>query len=122
MDVQGDPFSVEPVYPEKAPLPVSPYYPPLSGLKISRNGETVTLTWIGQTLRAGDEENEYSPLYVVEVWACENGELHFTPYGLFEENLTFTNQAGCKQKAYGRLYFAEKHGYAGPTEFQIPAP
>ena len=122
MDVKGDPLSVEPIYPDKAPLPVSPYYPPLTGVKITREGTQVTITWIGQALRAGDEENENSPLYVVEVWACQDGELQFTPHGTFQEKLTITDQTGCKETSHGRLYFAEKHGYAGPTEFQIPLP
>ena len=112
MDIKGNPFSIEPVYPDKAPLPVSPYYSPLSGIEISGSGQEITITWVGQTLRPGDEENEYSPLYLVEIWACKDGKLHFTPYGLFEEKLTVTNETGCQENAYGRLYFAEKHGYA----------
>ncbi len=30
MNVKGDVFAIEPVYPDKAPLPVSPYYVPLT--------------------------------------------------------------------------------------------
>lgn len=120
MEVKGDIFSVAPVYPDKAPLPVSPYYEPLTLLEISRADDEVTIRWYGQSLTAGDEEYEYAPLYLAEIWACENGEIKFTPYGLREENLTITDEGGCSETSYGRIYFSEKHGYAGPTEFEFP--
>ena len=120
MEVKGDVFSVEPVYPDKAPLPISPYYVPLSGVAAFREKDQVTIRWTGQTLRAGDEENENSPLYVAEIWACENGEFKFTPYGLYTEKLIITDEAGCSEISHGQVYFAEKHGYAGPTEIEWP--
>jgi hypothetical protein len=122
MDVHGDIWALEPVYPDKAPLPVSPYYPPLGNVRAVRDGTQLTITWTGQALRAGDEEGPNSPLYLVEIWACEDGELHFKPYGLFYETLTITDEAGCDEPSHGRVYFAEKHGYAGPSEIPwIPA-
>lgn len=120
MEVKGDVFNIEPVYPEKAPLPVSPYYVPLTLLDIAREGDQVTIRWYGQTLRAGDEEYEYAPLYLAEIWACENGEIKFSPYGLYEEKITITDEAGCSEASHGRIYFSEKHGYAGPTEIEFP--
>lgn len=120
MEVSGDIFSVEPVYPDKAPLPVSPYYLPLSGVTATREKDQITIRWIGQSLRAGDEEKENSPLYVAEIWACGNGEFKFTPYGLFTEELIVTDEAGCSEISHGQVYFAEKHGYAGPTEIEWP--
>ena len=120
VDVKGDVFSVEPVYPDKAPLPVSPYYGPLTLRAVSRSDDQVTIEWYGQTLRAGDEEYTGAPLYLVEVWACENGEFKFTPYGLSFEVLTVTDQAGCDQPSHARLYFSEKHGYGGPTIVEFP--
>lgn len=120
VDVKGDVFSVEPVYPDKAPLPVSPYYGPLSLKDVSRADDQVTITWYGQSLRAGDEEYTGAPLYLVEVWACENGEFKFTPYGLSLEIITVTDEAGCDQPSHARLYFSEKHGYAGPVEVEFP--
>ncbi len=38
MDVQGDVMSVEPVYPGKAKLPVTPYYAPTTVLSATRDG------------------------------------------------------------------------------------
>lgn len=120
MDVRGDVFSVAPVYPDDAPLPVSPYYAPLTLREVTRDGTQVTVTWYGQSLSAGDEEYENAPLYLAEIWACENDEIKFTSYGLWEENITITDESNCDGRAYGRIYFSEKHGYAGPTEFEMP--
>ena len=119
MDVQGDPHSIAPVYPDLAPLPVSPYYNPPVFRDLVRDGDQVTLRWYGMTLRAGDEEFENAPLYLVEIWACEGGEIRFTPYGLWEEKITFTDETGCETPSFARIYFSEKHGYAGPTEIEI---
>ena len=120
MDVKGELLNIPPVYPNQAPLPVSPYYSPLTILSTVREGDQVTVQWLGQMLRAGDEESANSPLYLAEIWACENGKIKFTPYGLFIEQLIFTDETGCRETSYGRLFFAEKHGYAGPTEIEIP--
>ena len=120
VDIKGDVFSVEPVYPDKAPLPVSPYYVPLTLKGISRNDDQVNITWYGQALRAGDEEYTGAPLYLVETWTCENGEFKFTPYGLSLETITVTDQAGCAEASHARIYFSEKHGYAGPVEVEFP--
>lgn len=120
VNVRGDVFSVEPVYPDKAPLPVSPYYGPLTLKDVTREDDQVTITWYGQSLRAGDDEYPGAPLYLVEVWACENGEFKFTPYGLSLETITITDQPGCDQTSHARLYFSEKHGYGGPVEVEFP--
>ncbi len=120
MEVQGDLLSIAPVYPDLAPLPLSPYYNPLTLRDVSREGNQVTIRWYGMALRAGDEEFENAPLYLAEIWACENGEIHFTPYGLWEEKITFTDEKGCSERSYARIYFSEKHGYAGPTEMEFP--
>ena len=120
LDVGGDIASVEPVYPDKAPLPISPYYGPLTLRDVSRDGDQVTITWYGQTLRAGDEEETGAPLYLIEAWTCENGEFKFESFGLSLEIITLTDQSSCDQASYARLYFSEKHGYAGPTMVEFP--
>jgi hypothetical protein len=121
LDVRGDPRAVEPVYPEKAPLPISPYFPPLGNVQAVRKGDRVTITWAGRYRSPGFSESPESPLYVAEIWACEDGQLRFTPYGLFTETLTVTDQPGCTQPSHGWLYFAEKHGYAGPSLIPWPS-
>ena len=121
LDIHGDVMGLESLYPDKAPLPRSPYYPPLTGARASRDGDQVRITWTGVTLRAGDEESPTSPLYVAEVWTCRAGQLVFTPIGAYDNVVTVTDEAGCATSSHGRVFLAEKHGYAGPTEIPWPA-
>jgi hypothetical protein len=121
LEIQGDVQGLESLYPDKAPLPKSPYYPPLTGARAARSGDQVRITWTGVTLRAGDEESPTSPLYVAEVWVCRGGQLVFTPIGAYDNVVTVTDEAGCALPSHGRVFLAEKHGYAGPTEIPWPA-
>jgi hypothetical protein len=120
LDVQGDLTAVEVVYPEKYRLPVSPYYPPLTGVSAVRSGDQVTISWNPVSLRAGDEENPNSPLYVAETWVCRGGRVVFTPVGAFRASVTVTDEAGCAEPSWGRVFLAEKHGYAGPSAVPWP--
>ncbi len=120
LEINGDVMGLEPLYPGKAPLPRSPYYPPLTGVRATRSGDQVRITWTGVTLRAGDEESPTSPLYVVEVWTCQGGQLLFTPIGAYDNVATVIDEPGCRAPSHGRVFLAEKHGYAGPTEVPWP--
>lgn len=120
LSITGDVMSVEPVYPDKAPLPKSPYYPPLTGVKATRSGDQVRITWTGVTLRAGDEESPTSPLYLVEVWTCHGGQIVFTPIGAYDNVAYVNDESGCSTSSHGRVFLSEKHGYAGPTEIPWP--
>jgi hypothetical protein len=120
LSIDGDVMSVEPVYPDKAPLPKSPYYLPLTGVKATRNGDQVRITWTGVTLRAGDEESPTSPSYLVEVWTCQAGQIVFTPIGAYDNVAYVNDESGCSTPSHGRVFLSEKHGYAGPTEIPWP--
>jgi hypothetical protein len=122
LDLNGDVLSVEMVYPDKYSLPVSPYYPPPYTASAARSGDQVTITWTAQSLRAGDRESDTSPLFVVETWVCVDGQLVFTPIAADVEIATVTDEPGCAEPSHGRVYLAEKHGYAGPTEIPWPPP
>jgi hypothetical protein len=113
-------MSVEMVYPDNYTLPVSPYYSPLTGANAQRKGNEVVISWTAVSLRAGDEENKDSPLYVVETWVCQNKQLVFTPIGAYTNIVKVADEPGCTQPSHGRVYLAEKHGYAGPTEIPWP--
>ncbi len=78
LEVQGDVMTVAPTY---IPLPLSPYYPPLTGVYATREGAEVIISWNGVTLRAGDETAE-AP-YLVEAWVCTAGRLTFIPIGAY---------------------------------------
>ena len=120
MDIQGDAMSVDVVYPGKYTLPRSPYYPPLTGAKATRSGDQVRLTWTAMALRPGDEESPTSPLYLVETWTCQGGQIVFTPIGAYDNVAYIKDEAGCSTPSHGRVFFSEKHGYAGPTDFVWP--
>lgn len=120
LSIQGDVMSVDVVYPGKYTLPKSPYYPPLTGAKATRNGDQVRLTWTAMALRPGDEESPTSPLYLVETWTCQGGQIVFTPIGAYDNVAYIKDEAGCSTPSYGRVFFSEKHGYAGPTDFAWP--
>lgn len=121
MQLNGDVMSVEMVYPEKYHIPQSNqgYRSPWDVVAL-RNGNQVTVSWKSEALRAGDEESATSVLYVLEVWVCQNGELVFTPIGAYVGQASVTDEPGCAQPSHGRVFFSEKHGYAGPSEITWP--
>ncbi|MEJ5222980.1 MAG: hypothetical protein WHV44_00885 [Anaerolineales bacterium] len=120
MDLNGDVMSVEVVYPDKYTLPVSPYYTAPWDVAAVRSGDQVTITWKSQSLRAGDEESPNMVIYIVEVWTCENGQVKFKPIGTSFAQVTVTDQPGCSTPSWGRVFFQEKHGFAGPAAIPWP--
>jgi uncharacterized protein YceK len=121
LNIKGDVMSVEMVYPDKFKLPPSNqgYRSPWDVAAI-RKGNDVTISWKSDPLRAGDEESATSVLYVVETWICQGGQLIFTPIGAYSPQVTIRDEVGCKEPSHGRVFFSEKHGYAGPTEINWP--
>ena len=120
MDVQGDIMSVEPIYPEKAKLPVSPYYPPTSVRSATRDKSTVTVAWLDIPLLAGDEEDERMNHYIIEVWRCEAGQIIFEPLATNYLEVSFVDESGCSETSRGRVFVQEKHGFAGPADIPWP--
>lgn len=116
LNVQGDWRQLPIVYPGIARLPVSPYYVPPRINSVVRNGNYVTVEWLPIRLRAGDEEDEFMQLYVLEVWHCQGGNLIFEPLATNYTSLTVVDEPGCALPSHARLFFQEKHGFAGPTE------
>lgn len=120
MNVKGDIMSVEPIYPEKAKLPVSPYYPPTTVYKAEREGTEVLVNWQDIPLRAGDEENERMNHYIIEVWRCEKGQIVFEPLATNYTEISFVDEPGCSELSHGRVFVQEKHGFAGPADIPWP--
>jgi len=122
MKVSGDVMSVEMVYPDKYHLPPSNqgYLPPWDVAAV-RQGNQVVISWKSEALRPGDEESKTSVLYVVETWVCQGGQLVFIPLGAYGPQASVTDEPGCDQPSHGRVFFSEKHGYAGPSEIPWPA-
>jgi len=124
LDIKGDKDSLKVMYPDGFKLIVSPYYSPttvLSAVRDANNKNKVTVKWADITLRAGDEEDANMFIYIVEVWRCEGGKMIFDPLASNYPEVTFVDEAGCSVPSHGRVFFQEKHGFAGPAEIPWPA-
>jgi len=122
LEIQGDPMSLPIVYPGIAKLPVSPYYPGPSWAKATRKGENVQVTWEAVPISPGKYEDENMHQYIVEVWRCESGQIHFETLGTNFPFITVENdQMGCSAPSHGKVFVQEKHGYGGPVEIPWPA-
>lgn len=121
MNVGGDVASLEPVYPDKAPLPRARNYPPPTGVVAIRNGDQVTVSWDFATpIPLSDRESANSPYYLVELWTCQRGRIVFTPKGAFDPIVSVTDEPGCSQPSHGRVFLSDIDGYDGPIEIQWP--
>lgn len=122
LEIQGDPMSLPIVYPGIAKLPVSPYYPGPRWAKATRKGDNVEASWEAVPISPGKYEDENMHQYIVEVWRCEGGQIHFETLGTNFPFITVENdQAGCSTPSHGKVFVQEKHGYGGPVEIPWPA-
>lgn len=124
IEIKGDSQTLQVKYPDGYKLPVSPYYSAttvLSAVRDPNNKNKVTVKWTDITLRAGDEEDENMFIYIVEVWRCEGGKMIFDPLASNYPEVMFVDEAGCSVPSHGRVFFQEKHGFAGPAEIPWPA-
>jgi hypothetical protein len=115
LEIKGDVMSLEPT---DTLLPQSPYYGPLPGVSASRDGDEVTIAWIGIQLRPGDDSEQFP--YLVEAWVCQAGRLVFTPVGSYATLIKIMDEAGCSEASHGRVYAVEKHGYTNWIEIPWP--
>lgn len=106
LEIKGDVMSVAPA---ELPLPMSPYYGPVTGVFAERYGDEVIISWNPIELRAGDDSLQFP--YLIEAWLCQNGQLTFTPVGSWETIATVTDETGCSEPSHARVYGVEKHGY-----------
>lgn len=122
IEIEGDFHQLPVVYPDEAPLPSTPYYPPTTIISATRNGNLVTVEWVDIPLRPGDEEDENMLHYIVEVWRCEAGKIIFDPLATNDLSISFVDQPGCAVLSHGNVYVQEKHGFAGPAVIPWPLP
>lgn len=124
IEIKGDPQTLQVTYPDEYALPVSPYYSApivLSAVRDPNNSKNITVEWTDITLRSGDAEDENMFIYIIEVWRCEGGKMIFDPLASNYPEATFVDEAGCSSPSHGRVFFQEKHGFAGPAEVPWPA-
>lgn len=115
LEMRGDVMSVEPTY---IPLPMSPYYGPVTNVSAQRDGDEVTISWDLFIIRPGDEHD--GPTQLVETWTCHDGKLVFEPVGSYINFITVIDEAGCSEPSHARVYGVEKHGYTYPIEVPWP--
>ena len=121
ISVEGDPQTLKITYPGDYNLPNSPYYSSPTGVSATRSGSSVTVSWDEMALRPGDEEDENMFIYIVEAWRCEGGQIIFDSLASNYPEVTFIDEAGCDAPSHGRVFFQEKHGFAGPSDI-LPWP
>lgn len=120
----GDPRTLRVMYPDGYTLPVSPYYSTptvLSAVRDPNNSKNITVEWTDIALRNGDQEDENMFIYIIEIWRCEGGKMIFDPLASNYPEVTFVDEAGCDIPSHGRIFFQEKHGFAGPAVIPWPA-
>ncbi len=120
LEIKGDRLQLKVMYPAEYRLPVSPYYSAPIVLSAVRDGNNVTVKWSEIALRPGDEEDENMFVYIIEVWRCEGGQIVFDPLASNYPEVAFVDEPGCAVPSHGRVFFQEKHGYAGPAEIPWP--
>ncbi|MEW5830232.1 MAG: hypothetical protein AB1846_15160 [Chloroflexota bacterium] len=124
--LDGEVLRLEPVYPDKAPPPISQNpvgYPGLKNVVATRQGSAVTITWDENIIPDGDRFCKECALYLVEAWVCRAGEIVFVPMGVWGKPIaTLTDEPGCSEPSHGRVFLSEKHGYIGPVEIEWPQP
>ena len=118
MDVEGDINNVRPIPATEVVLPQSPYYGPVSGVKASREGDQVTISWNYLAISPGKDSLQFP--YLIESWVCQDGNLRFLPVGSWQTITAITDQPGCNEASHARLYGVEKHGYTTPVEIPWP--
>ena len=120
LEIQGDPQTLRATYPGEYELPESPYYAPPAVLSAERSGGSITVKWTDVELRAGDEEDADMFIYIIEVWRCEGGQIVFEGLASNYPEVTFVDEGGCAEPSHGRVFFQEKHGFAGPADIPWP--
>lgn len=121
LQIDGDPMSLPPVDPHIV-LPWSSFYGPMSNVGAVRDGNSVTVSYGGLVLvPSRGDESEQTP-YVLEAWACQNGEFVFTAEGSYSYAIEVVDEPGCAEPSHGRVAAAEKHGYTPFVEVPWPAP
>jgi hypothetical protein len=113
LEVTGDIFSVEVDY---GSLPFSNIYPPPWVTVVRRDGDQVFIAWSDVRMTADKYRG-----YLLETWLCVDGELVFTPLNIDGLVVVLTDEAGCSEPSWGRIYSAEKHGYSKWRRIPWPA-
>lgn len=117
LEVRGDILTL-PVVDPFVILPISPYYPALTGVSAFRSGTTVNFSWDPLVLRAGDDSEQIP--YVVAAWVCRNGAYVFEVVGSYATSASVNDDASCNGERVAYVMGAEKHGYTPWIRVSLP--
>jgi len=118
LDLDGDWLDLVPVEADALKLPITPYYGPPQGIRVSREGTEVKISWNDIGISPGKDSLQ-TP-YIVEAWVCQAGESVFIPAGTWTTSVSVVDEPGCAEPSRGRLIAAEKHGYTKPVDLEWP--
>jgi len=113
LEVSGDIFKVEVNH---GSLPFSDIYPPPWITEVRRDGDEVFLAWSDVRMTVDKYRG-----YLIEAWLCVDGKLVFTPLNIDGLVVVLTDEPGCSEPSWGRIYSAEKHGYSKWRTIPWPA-
>lgn len=103
------------VYPLDNPHAVLPWtrqpYQPLQGVRASRNGTLVTVSWQPFDYLPGDDSLQNK--YLVEAWVCQDGQFVFRAYGTNNTSIDIQDEQTCSEPSHARAFGSDKHGYTG---------
>ncbi len=96
-------------------LPQSTLYGPPTGVRASRQGDQVFVSWEPVWMTEDDYRG-----YMIEAYVCQDGAYFLVAVAIDGTSTTFTDQPGCSQPSNGRLYTVEKHGYTNSVPIPWP--
>ena len=99
----GDIFSVGEYY---GLIPKSDLYQAPTTVSAERDGDKVTVIWIGIWMTEDDYRG-----YLIEAWVCVDGQIVFTPIHIDGTATEIIDEPGGLEPSSARLFAAEKHGY-----------
>ena len=117
IDVSGDLNTVKYITPNLQAVGSNMYGPP-QNVRVSRNGDQVTITWDQVSMTEDDDRG-----YFIEAWVCQNGAYLWWTVSFpnqYTTSYTVTDQTGCKNPSSGEIYTVEKHGYSLPISIPWP--
>ena len=118
VDLGSERSLIHPISDPHLVLPFVRLYDPLKGVRATRLGNVVTVSWEPFEWRAGDESGQDK--YLVESWVCQNGTFVFRAYSTNSTSIEIQDETTCSEQSYGRAFGSDKHGYTGWV--QVPWP
>ena len=105
-----DIMTVPVVYP---PIYINPSVPSLTGVKASRSGSSVTVSWNPAPPSVGLG-------YLIEARICNGTYLLDVVYSTTNTSFTLSDKSGCSGDSYGQARVFNKLGYGAPTKISWP--